>query len=47
MVTLANPGTVSLVCSAQALDSLTTPAYQLYGVTLTAIAVTLHDQSPV
>jgi hypothetical protein len=45
-VTLSSAGTVTLTCSAQALDSSTVAAYRLFGITLSAITVTLHDQSP-
>jgi hypothetical protein len=45
-VTLPSAGTLRLTCSAQAFDSSTVAAYRLFGITLSAITVTLHDQSP-
>lgn len=45
-VTLPSAGTLNLTCSATSPDSLTVPAYRLYGITISAVAVTLHDQSP-
>jgi hypothetical protein len=46
-VTLASAGTLELTCSGTASDSATVPAYRLFGITLTATNVTLHDQSPI
>ena len=45
-ITLAAAGTLSLACLATASDSATVPAYSLFSISLTATAVTLHDQSP-
>jgi hypothetical protein len=45
-VTLASAGTLDLTCSGTATDSATVAAYRMYGITLTAAAVSLHDQSP-
>ena len=44
--TLAAAGTLDLTCQASGPGSPTIAAYTMYGISLTATAVSLHDQSP-